>query len=370
MWLMAEDQIKKIEALQAQVPAEVRGSDIFTAGPDPKLNINGDTAVLDIKGVLTKHRDPALAYFGVPNTAYTDVSALLSEAKRMGASKVTLKVDSPGGHVDGLYPCMSDIADCGMDVTAVVEGMAASGAYMLASQAGVIKASNELDLIGSVGVVTGASTSPFFTEITNTASPKKRPNARTEEGQAAIKEGLDDIYDVIADKIAAGRGTSVDKVNKDYGQGAVMTAKTALKRQMIDAIETTTTVTSPVEVATKQQGEINMDVKELKANHADLFTTVFEAGAKAELERVEAHLQLADASGDMETAKQAISAGDGITDKVKAAHLSAEIKKQSISLRETEAPKKIETASPVEVSDFDKLAADLKSVDADIIVEA
>ena len=368
MWLILQDQLERIESRLAQMPPVASMVQAPSAGPAPELQLVDGVAQIDVIGVLTKERDPDMAWMGIPNTAYNDIERLLGEAQAKGASKAILRIDSPGGHVDGLYSAMQAISTTGLEVQAKVDGLAASAAYMLASQADTISATNELTLIGSVGVVTGVINLDFYKEITNRESPKKRPNVQTEEGVEAIQDELDDIYGILAERIAAGRGTTVEKVNANYGRGAVMSARSALTAKMIDSIESKQTAPK-VEAANLSQGVKVMDLKELKANHSELYSTIFQAGVKAERDRVEAHLQLADSSGDLDTAKEAIKAGDGITDKVQAAHLSAQIKRQSIQLREQEAPQAVETETQVELSAKDEINKELATLSDELVLE-
>ena len=103
---------------------------------------------------------------------------------------------------------------------------------------------------------------------------------------------------------------------------------------MLDADETTTQ--SATGGKTKTEAQI-MDLNELKTKHPALYAEVHGAGCtqavKAEQERVEAHLLLAEGSGDMETALASIKSGDGITELVKAKHLSASMKASAASAR-------------------------------------
>jgi ClpP class serine protease len=195
----------------------------------------------------------------------------------MGADRIILDVNSPGGYVDGLYSTMNVIENIPVPVSARVGGMAASAAYMLASMANDISAENELSMIGSVGVATSASVNKYSKEIANTDSPKKRPDVSTADGEAAVREELDDVYSVIVERIAKGRGTTVDTVNMMYGQGAVMTARKAVQRGMIDKVGFENTDSA----SAKTKG-MNMDTEQTPV--AEAVATV--DGAAVERERI------------------------------------------------------------------------------------
>ena len=105
-------------------------------------------AVVPIEGVLTKDGP---AWYG---SSYDGITrAIESSAADPDVKHIILAVDSPGGEVTGCPETANAIAEAAKvkPVTAVVNGMAASAAYYLASQARhvVLTPSGE---VGSVGV--------------------------------------------------------------------------------------------------------------------------------------------------------------------------------------------------------------------------
>ena len=81
-----------------------------------------------------------------------------------------------------------------------------------------------------------------------------------------------------------------------------------------------------------------MDSKTLKAEHRATYDEIIEIGAKAERERVCAHLVLAEGSGDYDTAHQAIKDGEEMSALVMAKHQSAAMKRDLKQARVADNP--------------------------------
>jgi serine protease SohB len=102
--------------------------------------------VLEFKGGVQAHQVENLRQ---------EVSAILSVAKNEKPSEVIVKLDSPGGTVTGYGLAAAQLArlrKAGIPLTVVVDQVAASGGYMMASVANKILAA-PFSIIGSVGVV-------------------------------------------------------------------------------------------------------------------------------------------------------------------------------------------------------------------------
>jgi ClpP class serine protease len=347
---MPDEFVKKIEALEAAALSV--SAQIIEAIPKApsQVSVRRGVASISIKGTLVKKRSAMLDYFGIDQTSYGDIASQTKSAVSKGAKKIVYRIDSPGGDANGILVGMDAIKNAGVPTEAVAEGYLTSGAYMLASQADSIVADNELVTVGSVGVATSRSTSKAVKDITNTDSKDKRPDVSTDEGAAVVTSELDDIYQVLAERIADGRGVSVDAVKSGYGRGRMMTARSALQKRMIDGIRNTSNQqTAGNRTAAKSNTGVRlMKIEELRAEFPGLYQEVLvqgkEAGAKEERDRVSAHLMLAEGSGDVEAAHKAIIAGEGITEMVKAQHMSAAMKRNMLSARKEDNPPKVPAA--------------------------
>lgn len=308
------------------------------------LTMAGRSAEVSIKGVITKTPSFLAMLFGGGNTTYPEIIAALAEAERDdNVEDITLAIDSPGGHFDGLFDTLAAIQSTSKPVKAIISNLGASAAYAIASQADEIIASNRAARIGSVGVVATFYNDENEISITSTNAPKKRPDITTEEGKAMVREELDAMHEIFVDAIAEGRSATVEKVNAEFGQGATLLAGEALKRGMIDAIAEPTlkAVKSTKSTTTARSGGNNpetgpMDLKTLKAQHPDVYAAAVQEGADQERDRVTAHLIMGEKSGAMETASKAIKDGEPMTATLQATYLTAGMNRSDVSTRQEE----------------------------------
>jgi ClpP class serine protease len=290
------------------------GSVVGMAQPEAKdrqrdpVKIRDGVATVRIVGPLYPKRNSWLDYWGEDYAVYSEIISDVAVAKSKGAKQIDFEIDSPGGYVDGLYDAMNAIANAGIPTRTIAGDVLASAAYMLASQTNEIVAEREVSAVGSIGIATTMYISDRVVDITNSDSPKKRPDASTEEGKKIVEAELDDFYQVYAEMMAKGRKISVDKVKKDYGQGAVMTARTALSKGMIDGIMQSKQSTE----STAKTG-VDMDPKTLKEEHRSTYDAIYNAGKEAgkeemkalNLDRIGAYHEMAKGSGDFEGAFEA-----------------------------------------------------------------
>ena len=339
-WLMTKSAIEEIEALRVtgRSMAAAVASSVAHAPREMKM-LSGPVAVISVKGPLLNEPDGFLDYFGVDYTLYSDIRSQTNEAVGKKSKRIDYEIETNGGELAGLYETMDTIRNVPVKTRTIAGEVIASGGYMLASQTDSIEARNELSLLGSVGVASDNYVFQNLKSVTNRDSPKKRPNLDTEEGVAVVEDTLDDIYQVIAEKIAEGRGVSVETVKNDYGQGAVMTARTALNKKMIDSIQKNQPIATSGAVDSKG-AKMNLD--ELKTEHPAVYRAAFAEGAAdgtgKERDRVLAHMVMGKASGDLEASHKAIEDGDEPTAATQAHHTAVGIKKHAMELRAAEAP--------------------------------
>jgi ClpP class serine protease len=328
------------------------------------MQMVGKVAHINISGVLEPERVAAYDYWGIEHTAYADIVAQTVAAKDAGAESIQYNARSGGGNIEGMLPAMKAIDGAGIPTKMVVSGVAASAMYMLASQSNTIEATSELDIFGSFGVVTSRYVSENFVEITNSDSPNKRPDASTDDGVKAIEKELDDIFGVVVPHVARGRRTDVETVKKNFGQGGIMTAKTALAKGMIDSIYEPTAAQSnktTAGVPAKNRSD-KMDRTQLKADHPELFASILlegkEAGKKEFQAFASGHMKLAEASGDTARAIADIAAMNDPRDvECTIHHQSVAIKKAQVDARGDEAPDAIGAGDEQTMSIDDEINA-------------
>lgn len=334
-WLLEEDTRRAMQAaanLGAAPTAEQQTEfEARERSSSDLLTVVGSNSEIRIEGVLTQRPDFRALFFGGGNTTYPDIISALAEAEAdPTVESITLAIDSPGGQFAGLFDTLAALQAVKKPLRAEVGGMAASAAYAIASQAGAITAANRASQVGSIGVATSILVRDGVVNIASSKAPKKRPDVTTKAGKAVIQEQLDDLHDIFVDAIATGRNMSVDAVNKDFGQGAVLLADRAKSRGMIDAIAgggAGTGGEDPTEAKL-------MDIQTLKSDHPALYAEIIGVGVAGERDRVTAHLIMGEKSGAMETAVAAVRDGSGMTATLQAEYMTAGMNRSDIRARQ------------------------------------
>lgn len=355
MWLLAEETLRAMQRAeksglmptaeqQAQFEARCLAQIEARDGLPANMSITGDTAEIRVEGVLTKRPSLWSMLFGGGNTSYRDIiSALSFAANDPSVRSVSFTVDSPGGHVDGLFDTLSTIQGFSKPMR-VRASNAQSAAYAIAAAAGPIEATGPAATFGSIGV---AIDYVFFSDmelisLTNSDSPDKRPDPRTEEGRVVIVRHLDALHELFVDAIAVGRKSSAKTVRTEFGRGATLLAADAKRLGMIDTIQGAKPALRVVKGNAPEGGgqeeKTTMDLKTLKAQHPDLCEALVKEGATAERDRVTAHLTLGEQAGadGLKIAFAAIRAGDPMTQTRTAEYMAAALNRRDTQLRQTE----------------------------------
>jgi signal peptide peptidase SppA len=212
--------------------------------------------------------------------------------------RIVLRIDSPGGTVAGtseMAETIRQVSAGGKPVIAYVDGMAASAAYWLASQADEIVMAGPTSEVGSIGVITAhvdatrAQESRGFKVQVFRTSPLKAPGALgetlTREQAAAIDRDLKDFHAVFAGAVAAGRSLTDEQVaaattgemwRPDAAIAMGLADRVATWEQVVGAAAPAPAITSSADRAAAQtestplaaasmQQEVPMDAKILAA---------------------------------------------------------------------------------------------------------
>lgn len=210
-------------------------------GSTAKTSIRGGVAIIPVAGPLFRYANLMTDYSGA--TAYgmlaLDIRAAVEDPS---VTAIVLNIDSPGGQVKGANELAKQIREARdvKPVVAYIDGDGASAAYWLASQASEIVA-DEAAVIGSLGVMAGITVADARPgaktySYVSSQSPLKNADPSTPEGNKEMQRLVDEQAQVFLGSVATGRGTTVENVLEQYGQGAVYTGAEALKRGMIDSI--------------------------------------------------------------------------------------------------------------------------------------
>jgi len=258
-WAILPDALADILAR-----AEDNMEAFFDVGDSSKTPFtrSGNTAIIDVKGVLFK-RSNILTMLGI-GTSIENMSAQFDLAMNDDSIKeILLAVDSPGGEVSGTNAFAEKIyqARGKKPIKSRVDGMMASAAYWIASASDSIEATDEVNMIGSIGVVaTVYSNDPDERIFVSSNAPNKVPDPDTKEGQSVWKARVNKLEAIFIEKVARNRGVEENYVKASYGRGDVLLAKEALEAGMIDSL-------------TNYNGG-NMDKKEFKERHTALYEDI------------------------------------------------------------------------------------------------
>lgn len=238
----ALDDMGNAEQAAAQGPGAVKR----TPAQDRKVAAQqGSIAVLPIRGVITNRATIDDYFSGTSVERFT--SQFQNALADSDVKSILLDVNSPGGTVGGV-PELAALIRAGREqkpVIAVVNDGAFSAGYWLAS------AATEMVLapsaaVGSIGVYTmhadvSGLLEKFGVKMSFIQAGKYKTEGNpfeplSEDARAEIQSHVDDYYDQFVGDVAANRGTSVAKVNADFGQGRTFSAPNAVKLGMADRI--------------------------------------------------------------------------------------------------------------------------------------
>jgi signal peptide peptidase SppA len=199
-------------------------------------------------GILTQRADWFAEVSGLASyeSVGQQIDAYLADPE---IEAIVLHVDSPGGSVYGVEQAAIKINAAAKKkrVIAVVDSLAASGAYWLAAQASEIVVVPDGE-VGSIGVfhphvdqsraidASGRKITLVSAGRLKTATNGYEP--LSSDGRAVIQKGVDDFYDLFIRAVARGRNVSQSTVRSDFGEGATVRARVAVSRGMADRIGT------------------------------------------------------------------------------------------------------------------------------------
>jgi capsid assembly protease len=205
-------------------------------------------AVIPIRGVIA-HRMGLLEQSS--GGASTEGIGQMVDAAMADDSigSVIYDVDSPGGTVTGVQELAAKIFNYRGQKKQIahVNGMAASAAYWLASQADEL-VSIPSGRAGSIGVYTAhadlsAALEKEGVKVTVISAGKHKVEGQpyqplSAEALAFLQSEVDEAYGLFVKDVARGRGVSVSDVKHGYGEGRALTAKDAKAAGLIDRIDT------------------------------------------------------------------------------------------------------------------------------------
>lgn len=219
------------------------------AAKEPELYqvVDGVAHVL-VSGTLLQKVPEWLSWFGIDATETGTIKkAVEAAAADDDVDSIMLRVSSPGGEAQGVADVADAIAAVGAQktVNCVVEGLCASGAYWLASQADSISASKD-SLVGSIGVYqvlvdsSQAATNEGYKVHVVRSGEHKGSGTRgapiSDAQLAAAQELVDGFAGLFKAAVADGRELE-DEDADAVATGQLWLASTAKKKGLIDTVE-------------------------------------------------------------------------------------------------------------------------------------
>lgn len=218
------------------------------AAPEPYKIVDG-VAVIDIMGILTKSPSAWNRLCGMSSTQEIGRNLAQAVADNQVAA-ILLRVDSPGGMVDGTQ----ELADAvyavrgQKPIVALADGCMCSAALWIGAAADQVYITSDTTLVGSIGVVSahtdiskaeemsGRKTTEVYTGKHKRITSQYKP--LSEEGFAVMKAQTDFITGVFVDAISKYRGASVDDVLARMADGRVFLGKQAIEAGLVDGVST------------------------------------------------------------------------------------------------------------------------------------
>jgi ClpP class serine protease len=268
------------------------------------LNVVGNTAIIDIKGVLGYEPTWIDELFGFSATSYESIIKLIDLANLdTNVEQIALNIESGGGIViDSIWEASDAIYTSKKPVTAYATNYCCSAAYLLASQASEgIVARHDLTNIGSIGVM-----ATYYKDdkdvIVMRSSNADLKNADPEQHPEQYQSNIDAVEKYFINHISRSLGLTTEKIVADFGKGATITALEALKKGMIKEIYTTDMFGKSKEPEAQVEQAASVDVEQIKAES-------YQAGIVAERERVAKLNEFAAKYNAPEAAANAIKEG-------------------------------------------------------------
>ena len=245
MWAMHKPQL---EALIDILAEDIHAKKMTPSSETKIRNTDGDIAIINISGTIVKRHDFFSMLFGDTSTQEVE-QAIIAAAKDSTIKAIMLYIDSPGGTISGLQELSDAIVKAKGDkpVIAQVDGMAASAAYWIASQATeiVVTPSGE---VGGIGVYIAhldkskaMENEGYKVKLIKAGKYKTEANPFEPLGDDAeeyLQQRVDKVYDKFISTVAEGRGVDKKIVLETYGKGRLLDAEEALKAGMVDRIAT------------------------------------------------------------------------------------------------------------------------------------
>lgn len=247
---------EKFHAMETFLALKASGGDvpdeevvaIVAAKPHAPVQRVGRVAIVPVMGVIAQRMGLIEKASGGVSTEQISATLDTLAADRQVRS-ILMVHDSPGGSVFNVPELAAKIRAVKAEkkVVALADSVSASASYWLAAQASEVYVSPSSQ-VGSIGVLAAHADLSKWEEMQGikttlvTSAPHKVEHAQTlplsEEARAELQSKVDHYHEMFVRDVAKGRGVTEGRVNADFGQGRMVTAKDAVARGMADGVAT------------------------------------------------------------------------------------------------------------------------------------
>lgn len=237
------ETLKEIRATLSMTRRDARRSGREENG----YTVENGVALIPFEGVVTKTPTCFGAFFGGDAVTSAFVDSVNAAVADEGVREIVALIDSPGGSVDGTAEAADAVyaARQKKPVTAYVDGLAASGAYWIASQASRVVINNATARVGSIGV---------FAVIPDTSRAYENRGVRvhvvkageakgggvagvpvTSDVLAEVQREVSALYEEFVATVARGRGMAPEKA-RALADGRVHVGRAAIELGLVDGV--------------------------------------------------------------------------------------------------------------------------------------
>ena len=206
----------------------------------------GDTAIIGINGPLMKRESFSFFFFGGTSYAFIQAAVKAALADDEVAS-IVLRVDSPGGMVNGLEETADLVfnARAQKPIVAYADGMMASAAYEIGSAAGEIVA-GATAMVGSIGVLMVHEDWSKYNEkngidVTYLTAGKYKALGNPDEplsdlARETFQGELNYLYTLFVETVARNRDVEEGQVLSDMADGRIFIGQQAVDAGLVDYV--------------------------------------------------------------------------------------------------------------------------------------
>lgn len=257
-WALPSEKLSEIVSIYC---SHVRGEKIDLRAVEARLGepLNNDpapyevrdgVAIISMEGVISKRANMFTRISGGVSTELIgqDLQTALDDPR---VHAIILRIDSPGGSVDGtqtLADAVFNARDGGKPIVAWADGSITSGAYWIGSAAEQVLISGDTVISGSIGVAMqhvdvskyeeriGIKTTDIYSGKYKRIASEKAP--LTDEGRAHLQALSDQMYSVFVENVARNRDASVEEVLSNMAEARLFVGRSAIEAGLVDGVST------------------------------------------------------------------------------------------------------------------------------------